>query len=113
MVDERDRLAGVVSLKDLVTEPPGRKIREIMNPEVISVHAEADQEEVAAIVKKYNLVSIPVVDKEHRLVGRITHDDVIDVIEKEASEDITLMAGVIRQEIAEESSVKISFARLP
>lgn len=113
VVDDADRLVGVVSLKDLVTEPPERKIREIMNPEVISVGVDADQEEVASIVKKYNLVSIPVVDKEQRLVGRITHDDVVDVIEKEASEDITLMAGVIRQEIAEESPTKISAARLP
>jgi magnesium transporter len=84
-----------------------------MNPEVISVHVNRDQEEVAHLVKKYDLVSIPVVDDSNRLVGRITHDDIIDVIEEEADEDISLMAGVIRQEIAEESSFKISKARLP
>ncbi|MBW2066518.1 MAG: magnesium transporter, partial [Deltaproteobacteria bacterium] len=113
VVDRFERLVGVVSLKDLVTEPPERRIRDIMNPEVITVDVDADQEEVASIVKKYNLVTIPVVDKGHRLVGRITHDDVIDVIEKEASEDMTLMAGVIHQEIAEESPLKISLARIP
>jgi magnesium transporter len=84
-----------------------------MNPEVISVDVYTDQEEVAGLVKKYDLVSIPVVDEGHRLVGRITHDDIIDVIEEEADEDIALMAGVIYQEITEESSLKISKARLP
>jgi magnesium transporter len=103
----------VVSLKDLVVEPPDRKIREIMNPEVISVAVDMDQEEVARVVKKYDLVAIPVVDGDHHLVGRITHDDIIDVIEEEADEDIALMAGVINQEIAEESPLRISRARLP
>ena len=65
------------------------------------------------LVKKYDLVCIPVVDEHHRLIGRITHDDIIDVIEEEVDEDISLMAGVIDQEIAEESAIKISRARLP
>ena len=112
-VDDFERLVGVVSLKDLVLEPAGRKIREIMNPEVISVPVHLDQEEVAQLFKKYDLVTIPVVDDNHRLVGRITHDDIIDVLEEEADEDISLMAGVIHQEIAEESSLNISRARLP
>jgi len=84
-----------------------------MNPEVISVNAKTDQEEVVHLVRKYDLVSIPVVDDFHRLVGRITHDDIIDVIEDEVDEDFSLMAGVIDQEITEESSIKISRARLP
>ena len=113
VVDDFQRLVGVVSLKDLVVEPPERKIRDIMNPEVISTYVYRDQEEVAHLVKKYDLVAVPVVDENHRLVGRITHDDIIDVIEEEADEDMALMAGVIRQEIAEESPVKISRARLP
>ena len=113
VVDDRQRLVGVVSLKDLVLETPTRKVKEIMNPEVISAYAYNDQEEVAHLVKKYDLVSIPVVDEHHRLVGRITHDDIIDVMEEEADEDIALMAGVINQEIAEESPLKISRARLP
>jgi magnesium transporter len=113
VVDDFERLVGVISLKDLVLEPPERKISEIMNPEVISVHVHTDQEEVAQLVKKYDLVNIPVVDDHHRLVGRITHDDIIDVIEEEADEDISLMAGVIDQEIGEESTLKISRARLP
>jgi magnesium transporter len=113
VVDDFDRLVGVVSLKDLVLEPPERTMNEIMNPEVISVLVHKDQEEVYHLVKKYDLVTIPVVDEQNRLIGRITHDDIIDVIEEEADEDISLMAGVIHQEIAEESSLKISRARLP
>ena len=113
VIDDYERLVGVISLKDLILEPPERRISEIMNPEVISAHVNTDQEEVAQLVKKYDLVNIPVVDEHHQLVGRITHDDIIDVIEEEADEDISLMAGVIDQEIAEESTVKISKARLP
>ena len=113
VVDDQEKLVGVISLKDLVLEPPHRRINEIMNPEVISVDVKRDREEVAQLVKKYNLVSIPVVDEYNRLVGRITHDDIMDVIEDETDEDISMMAGVIHQEIAEESPLKISRARLP
>ncbi|MCP4665793.1 MAG: magnesium transporter, partial [Deltaproteobacteria bacterium] len=113
VVDDYERLVGVISLKDLVLEPPRRRISEIMNPEVISVDVHRDQEEVAQLVKKYNLVNMPVVDEHNRLIGRITHDDIIDVIEEEVDEDIARMAGVIDQEIAEESTMKISRARLP
>ncbi len=113
VVDDLGKLVGVISLKDLVLEVTDRKISDIMNPEVISVHVDTDQEEVARLVKKYDLVAIPVVGDDHRLAGRITHDDIIDVIEEEADEDISLMAGVIDQEIAEESTLKISRARLP
>ncbi len=113
VVDDFHRLAGVISLKDLVLEPPQRRVREIMNPEVISVDVNKDQEEVYHLVKKYDLVSIPVVDEHNRMVGRITHDDIIDVIEEEADEDISLMAGVIRQEVADVSPLRISRTRLP
>ena len=108
-----ERLVGLVALKDLVLESPERKICDIMNPEVISVDVYTDQEEVVKLVKKYDLVNVAVVDEHHRLVGRITYDDIIDVIEEEADEDIALMAGVIDQEIMEESIAKISKARLP
>lgn len=113
VVDDDNKLVGVVSLKDLVLEPPDRKVRDIMNPEVISAGVDWDQEEVYHLVKKYDLVTIPVVDEHGRLVGRITHDDIIDVIEEEADEDMSLMVGVINQEIAEDSPIKISRARLP
>ncbi|MBN1905770.1 MAG: magnesium transporter [Deltaproteobacteria bacterium] len=113
VVDDFGKLVGVVSMKDLILEPSERLIREIMNTEVISVDVNRDQEEVAQLVKKYDLVAIPVVDEYNRLVGRITHDDIIDVLEEEADEDISLMAGVMHQEITEDSYIKISKARLP
>ncbi len=113
VVDDSGKLVGVVSIKDLVLEPRDKKIGDIMNPDVISVDANTDQEEVARIVRQYDLVHVPVVNGHHRLIGRITHDDIIDVIEEEASEDISLMGGVIDQEIAEESALKMSRARLP
>jgi len=113
VMDAEGRLAGVVSLKDLVLAQPTARVAEIMNEEVIFVHVNRDQEEVAQLFKKYDLVSIPVVDDSNRLVGRITHDDIIDVIEDEVDEDIARMAGVISAEIADESTVRISRSRLP
>ena len=113
VVDDFGRLVGLVSMKDLLLEPPELKVNEIMNPEVISINAMADQEEVVYLARQYDLINIPVVDEHHRLIGRITHDDVIDVIEEEVDEDISLMAGVISEEITEESTLKISKARLP
>jgi len=113
VTDDFDKLVGVISLKDLVLEPPDRKIDEIMNSDVISVNVKADQEEVIHLVRRYDLVNIPVVDDAYRLVGRITYDDIIEAIEDEVDEDISLMAGVIDQEITEASILKISRARLP
>ena len=113
VVDDDGKLVGVVSMKDLLLEPIDTKIKDIMNSDVISVDADIDQEEVARIIKQYDLTHVPVVNGQHKLIGRITNDDIIDVIEEEASEDISLMAGVIDQEIAEESALKISRARLP
>jgi len=113
VIDDFGKLVGVVSMKDLVLEPQDKKINDIMNSDVISVDAGTDQEEVARIAKQYDLTHIPVVTAQHKLIGRITNDDIIDVIEEEASEDISLMAGVLDQEISEESALKISRARLP
>ena len=113
VVDDFGKLVGVVSIKDLVLEPQELKIKDIMNPDVISVDVDTDQEDVARVVRQYDLTHIPVVAGQHKLIGRITIDDIIEVIEEEASEDISLMAGVIDQEITEESVLKISKARLP
>ena len=113
VTDDFHKLVGVISLKDLVLEPHDRQISDIMNPDVISVHVKADQEEVINLVRRYDLVNIPVVDDGYRLVGRITYDDIIEAIEDEVDEDISLMAGVIDQEITEASILKISRARLP
>jgi len=113
VVDDHGRLVGVVSMKDLLLEPIDTKIKDIMKTEVISVDVGADQEDVARIVKQYDLTHVPVVNDQHKLIGRITIDDIIDVIDEEASEDFSLMAGVMDQELAEESALKISRARLP
>ncbi|MCD6560445.1 MAG: magnesium transporter [Deltaproteobacteria bacterium] len=77
-VDDFERLVGVVSLKDFILEPPERKVSDIMNPEIISINAYSDQEEAIQLTRKYDLVNIPVVDEQNRLIGRITHDDIID-----------------------------------
>ncbi len=113
VVDNEGKLVGAVSVIDLLLEPPEKKIKEIMNRDIVYVDVYTDQEEVAKLFKKYDLISIPVVDEEKRLVGRITYDDIIDVIEEEVDEDMELMAGIVDQEIAETSPFKISKARLP
>ena len=113
VVDDYGRLVGVISLKDFLLSDPQSKVNDIMNHEVISVNCYEDQEHVINVVRKYNLVHIPVVDKFGRLIGRITHDDIMDVIEEEAYEDFSLMGGVIDQNLAEESVFKISKSRLP
>ena len=94
VVDDHDHLVGVLPLRRLITADPATPVRLICQHEdVVSVPAETDQEEVARLVAKYDLVSVPVVDRDHRLLGVITVDDVIDVISEEATEDIQRMAG--------------------
>lgn len=93
VVDHRDRLVGVVPLRSLVTAHPEQTVAEIMTPRVVSVPAETDQEELAEIVAKYDFAAIPVVDQEGRLVGIVTVDDVVDILEEEATEDIQRLGG--------------------
>lgn len=94
VVDERNHLVGVVSVRELLIAPPSTPLKKIMTTDVISVATETDQEEVAREVALYDLLAIPVVDQENKLVGVVTVDDVIDVIKEEASEDIFYLAGV-------------------
>jgi len=94
VVDEKRRLVGIVSLKLLVIKPPTAIIGDIMDSDAISVRTEDDQEKVARDLQKYDLLAVPVVDKEDRLVGIITVDDVMDVMEEEVTEDIYRMGGV-------------------
>lgn len=93
VVNEHDHLVGVMSLRELVRARKTRPIRELMISEVIRVGVDTDQEEVARLVARYNLLAIPVVDANNRLVGVVTVDDIIDVIRREATEDIMKMAG--------------------
>ncbi|MCI9596253.1 MAG: magnesium transporter [Firmicutes bacterium] len=89
------KLEGIVSLRALVIHDEDTKISEMMSTEYVYVNVNDDQEEVSEAFKKYGFLAIPVVDKEHRLVGIITVDDILDVIEEETTEDIERMAGVI------------------
>ena len=98
VVDERRHLVGVVSLRRLLLVSPETPLKRIMTADLISARVDMDQEEVARQVASYNLLAIPVVDEENKLVGVITVDDVIDVIKDEATEDIYRLAGVVGDE---------------
>ncbi len=94
VLDQDRRLVGLVSLRELILAKPAALVSEIMQREVIAVRVDQDQEEVARELAKYDFIAIPVVDEQYRLVGIITHDDVIDVVVEEATEDALRMAGV-------------------
>jgi magnesium transporter len=113
VVDERNHLVGVVSLRQLLLVPPTTPLKKIMGTDVISVRTDTDQEEVARIVARYNLLGVPVVDVENKLVGVVTVDDVIDVIREEATEDIYALAGVRSDEHALSAPVRSVRLRLP
>jgi magnesium transporter len=98
VVDERRHLVGVVSLRRLLLVSPETPLKRIMTADLTSARVDMDQEEVARLVAAYNLLAIPVVDEENKLVGIITVDDVIDVIKDEATEDIYRLAGVAGDE---------------
>jgi magnesium transporter len=94
VIDARRHLVGVVSLRRLLLVPPDTPLKRIMTTDLISARVDMDQEEVARLVASYNLLAIPAVDEENKLVGVITVDDVIDVIKDEATEDVYRLAGV-------------------
>ena len=98
VVDRDNVLRGVVSLRRLITSEPTTTLESIMDPDVIRVRASADQEEAARLMSRYSLPALPVVDDAGRLLGMITHDDLVDVIEEEASEDIYRLGGVLDEE---------------
>jgi magnesium transporter len=98
VVDDAHRLEGVVSLRHLVVANPERRIGELMTPEVVSVRTGQDQEEVARQVQHYNFIAVPVVDEDRHLVGVVSVDDLMDVAQEEATEDMFLMAGLSEEE---------------
>jgi magnesium transporter len=93
-VDQNGTLLGVVSLRDLVVSPADRTIAQIMNPNIVSAPVDVDQEDVARLIAKYDLLALPVVDRHHRITGIITVDDAIDVVQEEATEDVQRLGGV-------------------
>ena len=94
VTDAARHLTGILSLRDVVVAQPEQTIGQIMTREVVSVHTETDQEEVARIIQRYDFLAVPVVDRESRLVGIVTVDDVIDILEEETTEDIYTLGGV-------------------
>jgi len=93
VVDDAGSLVGVLSLRKLVAAPPESLVKDLMDSDVISVRTDADQEDVATMVARYGFVAVPVVDDTNKLIGIVTVDDVIDVLQDEATEDILKMAG--------------------
>ncbi|MCC5896447.1 MAG: magnesium transporter [Phormidium sp. GEM2.Bin31] len=94
VTDGTRHLTGILSLRDLVTAEPEQTIGEIMTRDVVSVHTNVDQEEVARTIQRYDFLAVPVVDSEQRLVGIVTVDDVLDVLERETTEDIYALGGL-------------------
>jgi len=114
VTDDHNHLVGVLSLRQLLTVSPKTILKDVMITDVISVRIEMDQEEVAHLVAKYNILAVPVVDDANKLMGLITVDDVIDVLRQEATEDIYKMAGASEEELHYGfKSWKIARLRLP
>ncbi len=113
VVDENEKLIGMLSLKKLIISHPLARVEEIFDGDVISVKTSASSEEVAELIQKYDLVVLPVIDQLGRLVGRITIDDVVDVMREEAEKDIQLMSGITDDVDSNDSLWRLSRARIP
>ena len=113
VVDEGDHLIGTVPLKRLLLASQDALIQTVTNRDLIAVRADMDREEIVQIFADYDLLALPVVDEEGRLVGRVTVDDIVDIIQEEATEDIYEMAAIISDEMEARSVVKIVRRRLP
>jgi magnesium transporter len=113
VLDESQRLVGVVPIRNLLLVNPSATLATIMQRDPTVAHVGMDQEEVAALFRKYDLVALPVVDGTGRIVGRITIDDIVDVIEEEATEDIYRLAGLGEQASVLEAPLQSVRRRLP
>ena len=112
MIDQEERLVGVISLRDLIIHDDDQMIEEIMSERVISVHVGDDQEDVAQTFRDYDFLALPVTDYDDHLLGIVTVDDIIDVIDDEAASDYSGLAGVNVEEISE-NPIKSANRRLP
>ncbi|WP_422392718.1 magnesium transporter [Mesobacillus harenae] len=113
VLDEERRLAGVVSLRDLIITEDDVMISEIMNDRITSVSVGEDQEEVARMMRDYNFLAVPVVDFQNHLLGIITVDDIMDVMDEEASDDYSKLAGIADIDTMDKSSIGAARKRLP
>ena len=113
VVDHRFHLLGVLPLARLILARAGQTVDAVMDRQVISVTVDTDQEEVARLFRKYDLVSLPVTDPRGALLGRITVDDVVDVLEEEANEDFSKLSGLGEEEPLFDSPLRAIRRRLP
>lgn len=113
VVDKDDKLIGRLSLKDLLVSPTKSRVSDIYIPKVDYVNAKDDAEDVARLMQKYDLEAIPVVDDDHVLLGRITIDDIVDLIREEAEKDYQMAAGITEDIDADDSILEKTKARLP
>lgn len=94
VVDDHGRVLGKVRLRDLTFNPHHMKVADVMQPELAAVHSDADQEDAANMMLKYDLVTLPVIDRENRLIGVITHDDAMEILQEESTEDLERQSGI-------------------
>lgn len=113
VTDDDHKLTGVLPLKRMLLSPSVSKVKHVMKTDVISVSPEMDEEDVAALMDKYDLVAVPVVDSIGRLLGRITIDDVVDVIREEAEKDFQLASGIVDDVETSDTVARITRARIP
>lgn len=113
VVNEENKLTGVVSLRDLIICDEDTLIRSIMNERVVSVSVSEDQEEVARMIKDYNFLAVPVVDFQNHLLGIITVDDILDVLEEEANDDYSKLAAVSEMDTFDKGPLTAAKKRLP
>ncbi|GAH08054.1 unnamed protein product, partial [marine sediment metagenome] len=114
MVDENNKLQGVLSLRQLLMNAANKQLSNIMETDVVAVVPETDQEEVAHIVSRYNIMAVPVVDHEGVILGIVTVDDIVDVIREEATEDFLRMVGAGKdREILLKPVLQNALTRLP
>ncbi|KDE95833.1 magnesium transporter MgtE [Staphylococcus sp. TE8] len=112
-VNEAGQLVGVFSLRDLITAESDSYIEDVMSERVISVNVADDQEDVAQVIRDYDFIAVPVVDYQNHLLGIITIDDILDVMDEEASEDYSRLAGVSDIDSTSDSVIKTASKRLP
>lgn len=113
VVDDHNKLLGSLSLRRLLLAEKGSAIKSIVNTDIVSVKATEDDEDVANILNKYDLIALPVVDDLNRLIGRITFDDVMDVVKEEAEKDYQMASGISEDVESSDSVWELTRARLP
>lgn len=113
VLNANQKLVGRLPLFRLLITDPATVVSDIMESDPLYVEVDLDQEEVASFVQTHDLISLPVVDHDMELVGLVTADDVMDVMEEEATEDLALLAGVSKEEFGEQSSFRVARSRLP